>query len=149
MPPEGFQGVVHVLGTVDGLKRFVTIHESPYHGLNFCVGTVAEMLQDPTAMKSTTSCASSAARKIFNIHFRNIRGNRDDFCEMFPDDGDIDMLDVARTLHEVGLSLHADARSHAEPCRRSRRIASLRVRLRVYQGSIAGYRVHIAGSPLS
>ena len=28
-------------------KRFVTMHESPYHGLNFCQGTVAEMLDDP------------------------------------------------------------------------------------------------------
>src|ERR1700735_2687081 len=44
VPPEGYQGVDRVLGTVDGLKRFVSIHESPYHGLNFCQGTVSEML---------------------------------------------------------------------------------------------------------
>jgi D-mannonate dehydratase len=36
-----------VLSTVDGLKRSVEMHESPYHGLNFCQGTVAEMLDDP------------------------------------------------------------------------------------------------------
>ena len=36
-----------MLGTVDGLKRFITITESPYHGLNFCQGTVSEMLNDP------------------------------------------------------------------------------------------------------
>jgi len=40
MPPEGYQGVDRVLGTVDGLKKFVAIKESPYHGLNFCQGTV-------------------------------------------------------------------------------------------------------------
>ena len=45
--PPGYKGVTRVLGTVDGLKRFVTMHESPYHGLNFCQGTVGEMLDDP------------------------------------------------------------------------------------------------------
>ncbi len=48
MPPEGYQGVNRVLGTVDGLKKFITIRESPYHGLNFCQGTVSEMLADPS-----------------------------------------------------------------------------------------------------
>jgi mannonate dehydratase len=33
--PPGYRGVTRVLGTVEGLKRFVTMHESPYHGLNF------------------------------------------------------------------------------------------------------------------
>src|SRR5258708_5655728 len=47
VPPEGYQGVTRVLGTVDGLKRFIGIRESPYHGLNFCQGTVSEMLPYP------------------------------------------------------------------------------------------------------
>ena len=44
---EGFRGVHRVLGSVDGLKKFVDMHASPYHGLNFCQGTVSEMLKDP------------------------------------------------------------------------------------------------------
>ena len=35
-PPEGYQGVDAVLSTPEGLKKFVAIKESPYHGLNFC-----------------------------------------------------------------------------------------------------------------
>jgi mannonate dehydratase len=101
-PPEGFQGVTNVLGTVDGLKKFVTIRESSYHGLNFCVGTVAEMLQDPRREICEVVRYFGARDKIFNIHFRNIRGRRDDFCETYPDDGDMDMLAVARTLRDVG-----------------------------------------------
>jgi mannonate dehydratase len=34
-------------------------------------------------------------QKIFNVHFRNIRGHRDDFQEVYPDEGD---LDFVRTL---------------------------------------------------
>ena len=44
---KGFRGVERVLGSVEGLKRFVGITPSPYHGLNFCQGTVAEMLEKP------------------------------------------------------------------------------------------------------
>ncbi|HET6898152.1 MAG TPA: mannonate dehydratase, partial [Vicinamibacteria bacterium] len=34
----GWRGVHTVLGSVEGLKRFVEIRSSPYHGLNFCQG---------------------------------------------------------------------------------------------------------------
>lgn len=102
VPPSGFQGVVPVLGTVDGLKRFVSIQESPYHGLNFCVGTVAEMLRDPAREILEVIRHFGQRRKIFNIHFRNIRGRRDDFQEVYPDEGDLDMVAVARTLQQVG-----------------------------------------------
>jgi mannonate dehydratase len=45
MPPgRGYRGVETVLGSVFGLKRFVSIHESPYHGLNFCQGTYDGMM---------------------------------------------------------------------------------------------------------
>ena len=30
-------------------------------------------------------------RKIFNVHFRNIKGKKLDFMEAFPDEGDMDM----------------------------------------------------------
>jgi len=37
MPADtGFRGVHRVLGSVAGLKRFIEIQPSPYHGLNFC-----------------------------------------------------------------------------------------------------------------
>ena len=44
---KGFRGVERVLGSVEGLKQFVDLVQSPYHGLNFCMGTVAEMLKNP------------------------------------------------------------------------------------------------------
>ena len=100
--PDGFQGIVRVLGTVEGLKRFVSIQESAYHGLNFCVGSVAEMLEDPAGEIDDVISYFGSRKKIFNIHFRNIRGRRDDFQEVYPDEGDLDMLQVARTLRDVG-----------------------------------------------
>ena len=101
MPPEGFQGITRVLGTVEGLKKFVSIQESPYHGLNLCLGSTAEMLQDPAQEIHDVIRYFGQRRKIFNIHFRNIRGRRDDFQEVYLDNGHMDMLEVARTLYEV------------------------------------------------
>ena len=104
VPAAGFRGVVRVLGTVEGMKRFVEINASPYHGLNLCLGSTAEMLQHPATEIHDVIRYFGTRGKIFNIHFRNIRGHRDDFQEVFPDEGDMHMPDVMRTLKQVGYS---------------------------------------------
>jgi len=40
-------------------------------------------------------------KKVFNVHFRNIRGKRDDFVETYPDEGDVDFVEAIRTWREV------------------------------------------------
>ncbi len=101
VPPEGYQGMVRVLGTPEGLYKFVSIQESPFHGMNLCLGTTAEMLRDPDKEIHDVIRHLGGRKKIFNIHFRNIRGGRDDFQEVWPDEGDMNMVNVARTLWEV------------------------------------------------
>ena len=100
--PPGFRGVDAVLGTVEGLKKFVAIAESPYHGLNFCQGTMAEMLADPGREIFEIIRYFGQRKKIFNVHFRNIRGRRDDFEERAPDDGDIDFARAVAVYRDVG-----------------------------------------------
>jgi mannonate dehydratase len=99
--PPGYRGVTRVLGTVDGLKRLVGLHESPCHGLNFCLGSVASMLDDPRREIDAVIRWFGSRGKLMNIHFRNIRGGRLSFMETFPDEGDIDMWQVVRTLREL------------------------------------------------
>jgi mannonate dehydratase len=94
MPPEGYQGVNRVLGTVDGLKKFITIRESPYHGLNFCQGTVSEMLADPGKEIYDVIRYFGTRNKIFNVHFRNIR--------VYPDEGDVNFVKAIQVYKEVG-----------------------------------------------
>jgi mannonate dehydratase len=42
--------------------------------------------------------------KIVNVHFRNIRGRRDDFVEVLPDEGDVDFVKALQTYKVVGYS---------------------------------------------
>ena len=100
--PPGYRGVTRVLGTVEGLKRFVKLHESPYHGLNFCQGSVGEMLDDPATEIFEAIEWFGRRGKLFNVHFRNIRGRRLDFMEVFPDEGDMDMPRSVAAYRAVG-----------------------------------------------
>jgi mannonate dehydratase len=103
MPADkGFRGVHRVLGSIDGLKRFVELSPSPYHGLNFCQGTIFEMLPDPRNQIADVIRYFGTRKKIFNVHFRNIHGGFLNFQETFPDVGDVDMLEALRVYKEVG-----------------------------------------------
>ena len=99
---KGFRGVHRVMGSVEGLRRFVGIRESPYHGLNFCQGTVSEMLEKPGEQIYDVIRYFGRRKKIFNVHFRNIKGRFLNFQETFPDNGDVDMIRAMRVYKEVG-----------------------------------------------
>jgi mannonate dehydratase len=98
----GYRGVDRVLGNAEGLMKFVQICDSPYHGLNFCQGTIAESMENPREEIGEVIRWFGSRKKIFNVHFRNIKGGRYSFTERFPDEGDMDMAAALRIYHEVG-----------------------------------------------
>ena len=119
--PPGYRGVTSVLGTVEGLKRFVQMHESPYHGLNFCQGTVAEMLDDPAHEIFDVIRWFGERGNIFNVHFRNIEGKKLESIDAFPDEGDIDMPCSLAVYRDVGypFMLMPDHVPQIDGCNRS------------------------------
>ena len=99
---SGWRGVDAVLASPEGLKRFVSIKESAYHGLNFCQGTVSEQLEKPGEQIFDVIRYFGSRKKIFSVHFRNIEGGFLNFRETFIDNGSVDMLKAMRVYKEVG-----------------------------------------------
>jgi len=86
----------------EGLKRFSELVDSPYHGFNFCCGVAAEGLENPAEELPEIVQYFAERKKIFNVHFRNIRGGLHDFHETWPDEGDVNMCQIAKILFDAG-----------------------------------------------
>jgi mannonate dehydratase len=68
------------------------------------------MLQDPGKEIYDVIRYFGSRKKIFNVHFRNIRGNRQQFAEVGPDEGEVNFAKAMMTYKEVGYDgvLHPD-----------------------------------------
>ncbi len=100
--PPGHRGVDRVLGGADGFKRFIEIYPSPYHGVNLCLGCMAESVEDPRTEVPEIIRYLGSRKKIFLCHFRNIVGGRNKFQEVWPDEGAMNMHRNMQALKEVG-----------------------------------------------
>lgn len=102
-PPGGLNGVHHVLGSLDGMRRFLDLAPgNRSHGFNFCQGTVAEMSPQPTEAVLQAIREFGPAGKIFMVHFRNIKGGYLDFREAMPDEGSVDMMKCIEAYRDAG-----------------------------------------------
>ena len=73
--------------------------------------------------------------KIFNVHFRNIRGHRDDFVEVYPDEGDVDFVKAIQVYQEVGYPYMLMPDHVPQAANDPERAAVLRLLLRLYSRS--------------
>jgi mannonate dehydratase len=105
-PDGGYRGIVPVLGNAAGLKRYVTINESPYHGLNLCLGVLSQGMMNPAVDIFEPLDWLSSRKKVFNVHFRNIKGNRLHYAEVAPDEGEADFTHAAYILAKNGYDGH-------------------------------------------
>ena len=72
-PPHTYRNGPHAARyplRAQGLRRFCSLVDSPYHGLNLCLGTAAEGLTDPARELPAIVRHFGERKKIFNIHFR-------------------------------------------------------------------------------
>ena len=88
----------------EGIKRFAKLYKSPYHGFNFCIGSIAEGLKDPKNDIFPIIKWVGERNQIFNVHLRNIKGGFNNFQEVYPDNGEMNFLHVVRALRDVGFA---------------------------------------------
>ena len=99
-PVESLGGIARLFRNFAGFKRAMDTFDSPMHGLDFCMGCWSEMGGHDTVMEGIRYFGPQG--KIFYIHFRDVRGEPGCFHECFIDEGQVDTLEVVRTLKEVG-----------------------------------------------
>lgn len=83
----------------DHYRRLLDIVPSPFNGLEFCQGTVAEMAGSDVY---STIRRYASEQRICYVHFRNVRGKVPHYEETFLDDGDVDMIECLRIYKECG-----------------------------------------------
>lgn len=96
-PPYGpICGYNRIMGTVADFERLLAISDSPSNAITLCIGCFAERGYDvPGLIRKFDS-------RIAFVHVRDIRGTLVDFHETFPDDGQTDMVEIFRTLQDIG-----------------------------------------------
>jgi len=99
-PVPTLGGVARIFGSFEGFKRAMDKYDSPFHGLDFCMGCWSEMGGHENVMKGFDYFVP--AGKVVYIHFRDVKGTADCFHECFIDDGQVDTFAVVQRLHELG-----------------------------------------------
>ncbi|MEM2875500.1 MAG: mannonate dehydratase [Candidatus Bathyarchaeia archaeon] len=97
-PVPSLRGIARPFRSVEAFKRVIETVESDYNGITFCQGCFAEMGADiPETIRYF-----GLRKKIFFVHFRDVRGTSTKFEETFHDDGQTDMVAAMRAYKEVG-----------------------------------------------
>ncbi|MFT7034287.1 MAG: mannonate dehydratase [Cyclobacteriaceae bacterium] len=101
--PVGYRGITrwNSPDVFEGIKRFAQLYDSPSHGFNLCLGSTAEGLKDPKTEILPIIKWVGERKQIFNIHLRNIKGGWNNFQEVYPDNGDMDFVQVLKALRDV------------------------------------------------
>ncbi len=97
-PVPEIAGVARIMREPKAFQRAIDIVPSEYNGLKFCVGCFSEMGADVAAEIRHFG----KQKKLFFIDFRNVRGEVNNFCETFPDDGKEKMFEMMKALKESG-----------------------------------------------
>jgi mannonate dehydratase len=100
--PPGYRGVTRGPRHGRWAQAVRADEREPLARAELCQGSVGEMLDDPGKEIFEVIRWFGERGKIFNVHFRNIRGGKLSFMEVFPDEGDMDMGASMRLYAELG-----------------------------------------------
>ena len=97
-PVPAIRGISRIMTSAEAFKKLIDLVPSPNNGLTLCQGTFATMGEDiPSVIRYF-----GERKKIFFVHFRDIRGDKWKFEETFHDEGKTDMYLAMKTYFEVG-----------------------------------------------
>lgn len=98
-PMPTLRGTARLVYQPHYYRRILDISSSHSNGIEFCVGSVAEMTEGDVYEAVDRY---SREGKICYLHLRNVKGKVPRYHEVFLDEGDVDMIRVLRILKKNG-----------------------------------------------
>ncbi len=92
-------GYARIFGSVEAYDRAYALYPSPSNAVTFCQANFKLMGAD---LEET---ARHFGRRIAFIHVRDVEGTKEDFTELFHDQGTTDQFALMRTYREIGLDV--------------------------------------------
>ena len=97
-PISPIRGLSQIMTCPSHFQRLLDFDQSPANGITFCQGCFSEMGEDVPACIHRFG----AQKKIFFVHFRDVRGTPEKFVETFHDAGQTDMYEAMKAYYDIG-----------------------------------------------
>ena len=97
-PLSPIRGVARIMSRVEDFQKLIDLVPSPVNGITLCQGNFTLMTDDlPKVIRHF-----GGQKKIFFVHFRDVRGKPDKFIETFHDEGKTDMVACMEAYRDIG-----------------------------------------------
>ena len=97
-PLSPLQGLPRIMRSVENYQRLLDLVPSDVNGITLCQGNFTLMTDDLPAVIRRFG----KQKKIFFVHFRDVRGAPEKFEETFHDNGQTDMAACMRAYRDIG-----------------------------------------------
>ena len=92
-------GFARIFGSVEAYDRAYALYPSPSNAITFCQANFKLMGVD------IEDVARHFGKRIAFIHIRDVEGTKEDFTELFHDQGDTDQFALMQVYRELGLDV--------------------------------------------
>ena len=94
-------GYARIFGSVEAYDRAYAVYPSPSNAVTFCQANFKLMLGN----EALADAARHFGKRIAFIHVRDVEGTKEDFTELFHDQGTIDQFALMRVYRDIGLDV--------------------------------------------
>ncbi|MBQ2632450.1 MAG: mannonate dehydratase, partial [Kiritimatiellae bacterium] len=112
-------GYARIFGSVEAYDRAYALYPSPSNAVTFCQANFKLMLGNreqvtgngergmgsENSVKTLDDAARHFGKRIAFIHVRDVEGTKEDFTELFHDQGTTDQFALMRTYRELGIDV--------------------------------------------
>jgi D-mannonate dehydratase len=99
-PISPLRGIARILTNAQAYRRVMDIVPSPMNGITFCQANFTLMNENVYALAKEWTLK----KKIFFVHFRDVKGTREKFRETFHDNGPTDMVRMLQIYSKAGFN---------------------------------------------